>query len=208
MEVGVFDRMVMDKFYKNAKTPQDIPWHRDDPDPFLIEVIKKRNKTGRALDLGCGTGSYSVYLAKQGYEVTGLDLFTRALEMGKDRAKQEGVQVNWVEADLFTWHPDRKFDFILDSGCLHSLVGGNLSRYKKQLISWLGPQGDYVLGHWGKKHTFDWLPFGPRRRSRQKIEKLFSPELKEIQYRQELMTGIPKPFGPTVMGMGFWFRKD
>lgn len=203
----MFDKMVMEKFYKNAKTPKDIPWHREEPDPFVVNVLKKRGKPGRALDIGCGTGAFSVYLAKQGYDVTGLDMFPRALEMGKNHAQRENVSVNWVEADLFTWKPQQKFDLILDSGCLHALVGGNLQKYRDQLQSWLAPGGDYVLGHWGKKHSFDWLPIGPRRRSRGKITKLFSPGLREIDYHQELMTGIPKPFGPTIMGMGFWFKR-
>jgi SAM-dependent methyltransferase len=203
----MFDRQVMGKFYQKARTPKDVPWHRDEPDPFLVDVIKKRSKPGRALDLGCGTGSFSVYLAKQGYDVTGLDLFPRALEMGRERAKSEGVDVNWVQADLFTWRPPQKFDFILDSGCLHSLVGGNSKRYKEQLLSWLAPGGDFVLGHWGKKHALDWLPIGPRRRSREQIEKFFSPELKGVHYEQQLMTDIPRPFGPTILGMGFWFQR-
>jgi SAM-dependent methyltransferase len=203
----MFDRQVMQKFYNNAKSPKDIPWHRDDPEQFLVDVIKKRGKPGRALDLGCGTGSYSVYMAKQGFDVTGLDMFSKALEMGRARAKAEGVNVKWVQSDLFSWQPPEKFDLILDSGCLHSLVGGNLNRYKVQLLSWLAPGGDYVLGHWGKKHPFDWLPIGPRRRSRAKIESLLTPELKEVHYQQDLMTGVPMPFGPTVLGMGFWFKK-
>lgn len=204
----MFDKTVQGKFYQNAKTPKDVPWHRDEPDEFLVEVIKKRGKPGNALDLGCGTGSYSVYLAKHGYAVTGLDLFPRALEMGEQQARSGNVQVKWVQSDLFDWQPGRKFDFILDSGCLHSLVGGNLGRYKERILSWLAPGGDYVLGHWGKKHAFDWLPIGPRRRSRQRIEKLFAPELREVQYVGQLMTGIPMPFGPTVQGMGFWFKRE
>jgi SAM-dependent methyltransferase len=203
----MFDRQVMGNFYRKAKTPKDLPWHRDEPDPWLVNVVEKRNEPGKALDLGCGTGSFSVYLAKQGYDVTGLDLFPRALEMGRERATREGVNVTWVQADLFTWKPQHQFDFILDSGCLHSLVGGNLERYKERLLSWLAPGGDYVLGHWGKKHALDWLPIGPRRRSREQIEKLFSPELQEIQYEQQLMTNVPRPFGPTVLVMAFWFRR-
>jgi SAM-dependent methyltransferase len=203
----MFDRLVMGKFYRNARTPHDIPWHRDEPEAFLVDVIQKRNKPGKALDVGCGTGSFSIYLAKQGYDVTGFDLFPRALEMGQERAAREGVQVNWVQGDLFTWDPPQQFDFVLDSGCLHSLVGGNLRRYKERLLTWLAPAGDYVLGHWGKKHALDWLPIGPRRRSRAKIERLFAPELKEVDYLETLMTGVPMPFGPTVRGMAFWFRR-
>jgi SAM-dependent methyltransferase len=203
----MFDRLVMGKFYRQAKSPADIPWHRDEPEEFLVNVIRRRGKPGTALDLGCGTGSFSVYLAKQGYQVTGLDLFPRALEMGKERAKKEGVSVDWAQGDFFSWNPGKKFDFVLDSGCLHSLVGGGLRRYKKQLLSCLAPGGDYVLGHWGKKHALDWLPIGPRRRTRKQLTRLFAPELQEAQFHEELMTGIPKPFGPTVKGLAFWFKR-
>jgi SAM-dependent methyltransferase len=203
----MLDRLVMNKFYSRAKTPHDIPWHRDEPDPFLVDVVRTRARPGRALDLGCGTGSFSVYLAQQGYEVTGLDLFPRALEMGQSRAQRESVDVNWVQADLFDWQPPEPFDLVLDSGCLHSLVGGNLPRYKKQLLSWLAPGGDYVLGHWGKKNALDWLPIGPRRRTRESLVHLFSPELREFRAQQVLMTDIPKPFGPTVLGLAIWFKR-
>ena len=37
----MFDKMVMGKFYKKAKGPKDIPWHRDEPDRFLIDALKK-----------------------------------------------------------------------------------------------------------------------------------------------------------------------
>jgi SAM-dependent methyltransferase len=203
----MFDRQVMAKFYKQAAKPSDVPWHRDEPDEFLVRVLDKRAKKGRALDLGCGTGSYSVYLAKRGYEVTGLDLFPEALAMGRAHADREGVSVWWTQADLFTWRPERPFDLILDSGCLHSLVGGNLERYKQQLLSFLAPGGEVVLGHWGKKHALDWLPIGPRRRSRAQIERLLGPELEIVDYEEQLMTDVPMPFGPTVKAMGFWLRR-
>src|SRR4051812_43237035 len=99
----MFDKLVMEKFYRNAKTPKDIPWHREEPEAFVVNVLEKINKPGKALDIGCGTGSFSVYLAKRGYDVTGLDMFPRALAMGRERAQREKVSVNWVEADLFTW---------------------------------------------------------------------------------------------------------
>jgi hypothetical protein len=46
-------------------------------------------------------------------------------------------------------------DLVYDSGCLHSLVGGNVALYKTRLLGWLGPGGAYVLEHWGKRHFLD-----------------------------------------------------
>jgi SAM-dependent methyltransferase len=202
----MFDKQVMEMMYRKAKAPQDLPWHREEPDRFLVDVLKKRGQPGRALDLGCGAGVFSIYLAKQGYQVTGLDMLPRALELARERARTERVEVGWVDADLLSWQAEKPYDIILDSGCLHSLIGADPRRYKEKLLSWLAPGGDYVLGHFGKRGFFDWRPVGPTRRTRAAIEGLFSPELKLVDYEQQVFE-TPLPIGPTVLGQGFWFKR-
>ena len=202
----MFIRLMQEMFYKKAKTPQDLPWHRDVPDGFIQEVVEARGKPGRALDLGCGTGVFSVWLAKQGYDVTGIDFIPRAIEMSQARAAAEGVQVNWVNADLLSWNDPGQFDVVVDSGCLHSLIGGDLRRYKEKLLSWLAPGGDYVLGHFGKRHWLDWRPVGPTRRTKEQLLRLFAPQLEVVKHEQSEMA-VPLPIGPIVRGHAFWFRK-
>jgi hypothetical protein len=82
-----------------------------------------------------------------------------------------------------------------------------MSRYKEQLLSWMAPQSDFILAHWGKRHLLDWRPVGPRRRTRQALVRSFSPELREEDYEQEVMTGVPLPIGPRVLGQSFWFKR-
>ncbi len=202
----MFIRLTQEMFYKKAKTPKDLPWHRDEPDGFVLDAVAARGKPGRALDLGCGTGVFSVWLAQQGYEVTGLDFIPRAIEMSKERAASKGVQVNWVNADLLSWTVPDRFDVIVDSGCLHSLIGGRVSRYKEQLLRWLANDGDYVLGHFGKRHFFDWRPIGPKRRTRDQLVGFFAPELEVVKHQQSEMA-VPLPIGPIVQGHSFWFRR-
>src|SRR5262245_24428058 len=146
---------MQETFYKKAKTPRDLPWHRDAPDGFIAEVVETRGKPGRALDLGCGSGVFSVWLAKQGYAVTGLDFIPRAIEMARERGAAEGVRATLVNADLLAWTDPGQFDVIVDSGCLHSLIGGDVRRYRRQLMRWLATEGDYVLGHFGRRNWLD-----------------------------------------------------
>lgn len=204
----MFIRQLQEMFYKRARSPKELPWHRDVPDGFLSEAIEARAAPGRALDLGCGSGVFSVWMAKKGYEVTGLDFIPRAIEMSKERARAEGVQVNWVNEDLLTWTaaPPGQFDVVLDSGCLHSLIGGDVRRYREQLLRWLAPNGDYVLGHFGRRSFFDWRPVGPSRRTREQLEGLFTPELQVVKHEQSEMAA-PLPIGPTVQGHAYWFRR-
>ena len=200
-------KKVQERFYSKARKPEDLPWHRDEPNKLLPEVIRKRNRPGKALDLGCGSGVFSVYMAKHGYKVTALDFMARATEMAKDRALKEGVEINCIQTDLLKWKTENYYDIILDSGCLHSLIGGDVQQYKNQITSWLSPDGDYILEHWGRRNVFDWRPIGPKRRSKEELERLFSPELKLFHYYDDIMRGIPFPFGPTVQGLCLWFKR-
>ncbi len=195
-------------FCKKATIPEDLPWHSDKPATFLVDAVSRRRDAGKALDLGCGTGVLSVYLAKQGWEVMGLDFIPKALEMASKRAEANNVKVSWVMADLLKWEAPDQFDLILDSGCLHTITSRNMTRYKQQLLSWMTPETDFILAHWGKRHVFDWRPVGPRRRTRQVLARFVSPELREEAYEQEIMTGIPLPIGPRVLGQCFWFKRS
>jgi len=203
----MFEKKVQEMFYKKAAAAEELPWHTEKLPSLLVDAVSRRKSAGKALDLGCGTGVFSVYLAKQGYEVTGLDFIPKALEMASKRAQAENVKVGWILADLLHWNTADQFDLILDSGCLHTVTSRNLQRYKQQLLSWTTPQTDFILAHWGKRHWFDWRPVGPRRRTRQTLLRFFSPEFREEAYQQEVMTGVPLPIGPHVLGQSFWFKR-
>jgi len=201
-------KKVMTSMYAKATSPADLPWHQAEPPQIVVDAVKSRPAGGRALDIGCGAGTFSVYLAKHGFEVTGIELIPRAIELARAHARAADVDVTLVNADALAWEAPSPFDLVLDSGCLHSLIGGNAARYRDRLYSWLAPGGDYVLGHWGRRHALDWRPMGPRRRTRRELVELFAPELHEHAHVEELMTGIPMPFGPTVLGLGIWFKRS
>jgi 2-polyprenyl-3-methyl-5-hydroxy-6-metoxy-1,4-benzoquinol methylase len=203
--------MIMSSIYAKATRPEDLAWHSEEPTKLLVDAVgavRSRKSPARALDLGCGAGVYAAFLAREGFEVTGIDVIPKAIELARTHAQSKGVEVNFVRADLLAWSSDRPFDLILDSGCLHSLVSGSVARYKEKIVSLLAPGGEYVLSHWGKRHAFDWRPIGPRRRATEDLAALFAPELVEVARHEELMTGIPMPFGPSVLSIAMRFRYD
>jgi SAM-dependent methyltransferase len=102
------------------------PWDSDQVPPELSEVIEGPNAlpTGRALDVGCGTGTQSVYLARNGWEVTGVDAVPRPLQRARARAQAAGVNVDWVLADvarLGRLDLTPGFTLFFDRGCFHGL---------------------------------------------------------------------------------------
>jgi SAM-dependent methyltransferase len=203
----MLEKTVQEMFYKRAKAPEDLPWHSGDPATLLVDAVNQRAQPGRALDLGCGTGVFSVFLAKHGYQVTGLDFIPKAVTMARERAEKENVDVTLVLANLLEWDANQQFDLILDSGCLHTIRASNMERYKKRLLGWLAPEGDFILAHWGKRHFLDWRPVGPRRRTRNDLVRFFSPELDARACTEEILAGVPLPIGPSILGQCFWFQR-
>lgn len=201
----MFERRVMSAMYERAREAADLPWHTRELPPFVAEAVA-RHPGGRVLDLGCGAGTHAVALAAQGLRVTGVDLLPRAIELASALARREGVVLELIAADLDTWDTPERFDVILDSGCLHSLIGSSRRRYAERVARWLAPDGDFVLGHWGKRHVLDGRPFGPRRASHADLVSLFCPALVERAHEEVRLTNVPAPFGPEVLAHTLWLR--
>jgi SAM-dependent methyltransferase len=69
---------------------------------------------GRALDLACGEGRNAIWLAQQGWTVLAVDFADVAVERGRARARELGVEVEWLVADLTSWTPpEATFDLVL-----------------------------------------------------------------------------------------------
>ncbi len=82
----------------------DSPAFLTAPNAFLVSVIQGR-KPGRALDVGMGQGRNTLYLAKQGWDVTGFDPAGKAVALAESRAKQQGLKIR-TQVSL-----DKDFDF-------------------------------------------------------------------------------------------------
>lgn len=205
--MGLFgDRSPFLDIYESAKGPKDLPWHREEPWTILRKVVEADNDPGRALDLGCGAGEFAVYLAREGYEVTGVDLYRTPLEMARERADRENVELTLVNADVLSWQADAGYDLVLDSGLYHGLADSDRKTYRSRLCNRLDKDGNFVLTHFTKKHLIDWRPVGPYRRSRGTVRSEFAPTFTEVSYKEELMTGVPLPVGPRPLVGQYWFR--
>lgn len=123
------------------------PWDSGEPTSVLVRLVESGEvKPGRAIDLGCGTGTNAIYLAQHGFEVTGVDLAPRAIAKAQRKAQAAGVQVRWLVGDVTALPADLgPFDFALDIGCFHSLPLEMRRAYVKTLRRVLAPDGRYLL---------------------------------------------------------------
>jgi 2-polyprenyl-3-methyl-5-hydroxy-6-metoxy-1,4-benzoquinol methylase len=83
------------------------------PNRFLVAEVADL-PAGRALDLATGEGRNAVWLAEQGWRVTGVDFSHVGLEKAEKLAHTRGVDVEWVAADLVAYRPERgAFDLVI-----------------------------------------------------------------------------------------------
>ncbi|MBP6880834.1 class I SAM-dependent methyltransferase [Candidatus Saccharibacteria bacterium] len=75
---------------------------------------------GNALDAGCGKGSDAIWLAKQGWQVTAVDISESVLKKAKNLAKAAGVSVNFEKVDLTTWSPTKNYYDLVSSAYVHT----------------------------------------------------------------------------------------
>jgi SAM-dependent methyltransferase len=79
---------------------------------------------GRALDIGCGSGRDAVHLAGRGWQVTAVEFIDKALARAKQRAAEEGVEVQWVRGDvgeLGRLGLEPGYSLLYDFGCIQGL---------------------------------------------------------------------------------------
>jgi len=125
-------------FYRFAYRVGFTPWEPAGVPDELRVLVEGADALapGRALDLGCGAGAHSVYLAARGWDVTGVDFVDRALERGRERARSAGVSVRWVRADvthLEEGELEPGYTLLYDHGCLHGLPSLERDRYARQM---------------------------------------------------------------------------
>jgi SAM-dependent methyltransferase len=111
-------------------------WDIGGPQPMLVELDRRGAITGTVLDAGCGTGDNALYLARQGYSVTGLDAAPSAIAHARTKAAQRGLPVGFGVADAreLSEYQDR-FDTIIDSGLFHVFSDTDQARYLAALHS-------------------------------------------------------------------------
>lgn len=115
--------MVQDNRFEERYAKGNVPWDLGRVDRNVVEVIEQWSvKPCRVLDIGCGTGDNSIWLAARGFEVTGIDISELAIEKARRKAQESGVDGRFFVADFLKneIHGD-SFGFALDRGCFHSL---------------------------------------------------------------------------------------
>jgi SAM-dependent methyltransferase len=149
-------RFIYKIMYRIGFTPWDTP---NTPVPRVLQDIIEGSQAippGRALDLGCGMGRHSIYLASNGWQVTGLDSTGRALRTARQRAEKFGLNINFIHGDVTRIEKvdlTGPFNLFLDGGCFHGMSEDERHRYGNSITQVADSDSELLLFSFGpNKH--------------------------------------------------------
>jgi SAM-dependent methyltransferase len=123
------------------------PWDIGRPQPAIARVAAAGEFAGSVLDAGCGTGENALLVAAQGLPVLGVDVAETALAMARKKAKERGLEAEFVAADaLHLERLGRRFQTVLDCGLFHTFEDEERLAYVASIAAVAEPGGMlYVL---------------------------------------------------------------
>ena len=121
------------------------PWDTGVSPPELLDFIQNHTP-GRAIDIGCGTGTNIITLANAGWEVIGVDFAPRAIKLARQKASKAGIQAEFLVRDATKLQGiDGPFNLAFDLGCFHGIPQAGKTNYVRQLDRVLAPGGFWLL---------------------------------------------------------------
>jgi methyl halide transferase len=173
----------------------ETPWDTGEPDEHLVEFLRSNPvKGGRALDVGCGTGTNALWLAEQGFTVLGVDISSAAIERALAKAAKRVLDCHFATADFLSEAiSDGPFDLVFDRGCLHVFdKAEDRARFAQRVASLLKPEGRW-LSLIGSTEGPE-RDIGPPRRSAREVIGALEPELEIIELRSiQFRANLPAP---------------
>jgi SAM-dependent methyltransferase len=189
---------------------RETPWDSGQPSRELMRVVGERPIAPcRALELGCGTGTNAAWLAREGFDVTAVDISTLAITEARCKAQATGAMVRFIEANLANL-PDlgAPFPFVFDRGVYHHMRREALWPFLAVLARYSQPGGLYLTLA-GNANEPDSPDGGPPRVHAAEMCGELALLFELVQLREFRFDGVEiegRPVSPLAWS-GLWRRK-
>lgn len=161
---------------------------------LVIEGVVKDGM--KALDVGCSIGIESMYLSKQGLDVTGIDFVPETINVANKLSKLTGAKPKFINGDFLEVdfsNEKETYDLIIDQGCFHHFPIDDRSKYAKRVNFLLKKGGLFFLRSFSDQMLPSPTNDGPIRLSSEDIINTFSSFLKTDRMFRFKNLPLPKP---------------
>lgn len=197
------------KFYSKIYAEEGtvhLGWTAGTANPEIVNLVYEGaiSVGSKILEVGCGLGTESVFLAARGMDVTAMDISEAAVKRGKQIADVYGVNVNWVaddliKSDLF----NEEFDIITDQGCFHHMHEDERKLYAEKIKKYLKPGGMFILRSFSDK-----IPGGPqpRRVSSDDLINTFHADFK-LEHMERILSFSSERYDKPISWFTIWYKR-
>ena len=178
-----------------ADRDRQCPFFVNAPDENLVSYFEDgRMRSGRVLELGCGPGRNTIYLAGQGCEVDAADISDQAIQWAEERARDSGFEVNFLCQSIFDLQIEPSvYDIVYDSGCFHHIPPHRRLSYVELIRHALKPTGLFGLTCFtpeGGSDLSDWDVYrqhklgGGSGYSEERLQRIFQNQFQILEFRR------------------------
>jgi methyl halide transferase len=162
----------------------NLPWDTNEPDDHLVKLVESKTiLPGKVLEVGCGTGTNSIWLARQGFSVLGVDIAQTAVDLANKKKNGESLSCEFALMDFLHGNSlAQSYDLVYDRGCFHSfdkekerlIFARHVSQVLKSNGIWVSLVGSTEGAY---------REIGPPRRTASDIIKAIEPYLEILELR-------------------------
>jgi 2-polyprenyl-3-methyl-5-hydroxy-6-metoxy-1,4-benzoquinol methylase len=164
-----------DDIYRQLEV-EEMPWFNPRLDHDIVNALSSHNIVkGNVLDIGTGPGTQAIDLAKRRFKVTAIDISKTAIHKAAERAKKEGIKVNFLSADILNNTLGERFNLVIDRGCFHVIDPTRRAKYVRIVHDLIKAGGYLFLKCFSLKEP---PGRGPYRFKPKEITELFEPLFK------------------------------
>jgi SAM-dependent methyltransferase len=168
-------------FFQDSYVEGNAPWDTGRPQVEVVALAEAGEIVGSVLDIGCGTGENSIYLAGRGHAVVGIDLAPRAIELSKEKSKARGVPAEFLVRDVTkSLDFDTGFDTAIDAAVFHVFDDEGKRAYIRSLAGVVRPGGRFHVIVWSEHEHGEG---GPARSTQAELRGFFADGWDDIRIR-------------------------
>jgi ubiquinone/menaquinone biosynthesis C-methylase UbiE len=172
-----------------TKADSEKSWFQPYPETS-VQFIMDLNipKDAAIIDVGGGDSYLADVLLQEGYkDITVLDISAKALQNARKRLGKKANRIKWVESDVLSFHPEKKYDCWHDRAVFHFVTDKkNITAYKKQIAGSVKGKGKLIVGTFSEKGPEKCSGLPVHRYSQQQLTRALSQNFKKIKCIEEI----------------------